>query len=243
MRRIFISFLGVGSDGDGYDSLKYTFNKNSIDCQTQFVQRAEIELIGSEKFDSVIILCTNESFRNFFPELKQELVDIGVDEKIIRCEKINTGLSSESQWATFSLVNRLIANEDRIVFDFTHGFRLLSIILSASRYRKRFGEIFVSLCQYPEDTWKYRDDKKKQVVPAHEMSDFETILPFYETLKKKNIAEVLQGFVKQLVEYRNGFDHGWTSRSGIFDDVAEKADYFLDQINHVIEQIQSKQLL
>ena len=61
MRRIFISFLGMGPDGEGYSELNYQMEGKRGSVSTEFVQRAELEFLGSEIFDEIFILCTKES--------------------------------------------------------------------------------------------------------------------------------------------------------------------------------------
>lgn len=442
MGRIFISFLGIGPEGEGYDSLKYTYNNTLTGAQTEFVQRAEIEALGPENFDEVFILCTNESYREFFLYLQSELInELNLSKNKISCEKINTNLSPKEQWKLFSLVNKKVQDYNRIVFDFTHGFRLLPIILSTSlsfiaktkpelvlehvfygqkegdregkiiemkdfyiinewadgvsrlvdnadisklafltsdkddisfkglkdqklvdaleqltsviknidmnsvnqvtnnalsilnekiktlkspeeqellelvlnkfaslstdvplsgfydkdyfqiqlefikllnkhqlymqsftvmrelivsigmlgctgkyqgkkidskdgrKYRRRFGDIFVNLCQFPREKWKYENEKKKHTLSENEMNDFNIILPFYEQLENQGIADELQGFVKEMLDYRNGFNHAWTYKKECLGDVTEKADYYLKKIENVIEKLKGVNLL
>lgn len=442
MAKLFISFLGIGPDGEGYKSLKYYYNNEPCGRQTRFVQRAEIEAIGPKTFDRIIIICTNESFTKYFLALKNELADeLGIDPAKIQYEKISSGLKPENQWQLFSLVTRIISDKDRVVFDFTHGFRLLPVIMSAAihfivksklgmvldhvfygleenlsegmivdmknfyginewaeavgqlvdnadtsklatlaarktgedffsglkdksliqslnymtrvikdidvnavsascgktidiiqgikksaspeeqelmdlilskfsslvlkgdgsgfydgpyfeiqlnfaemlakhglymqaftvmreliasigmvgvtgkykgkkidsndgrRYRKRFGEIFVNLCQFPKDEWKYLDPDKKQDISKETLKDFEVILPFYESLEEKGVAAVLQGFVKKMVDVRNGFDHAWTGKAGSDSDITEVANNAFEKTGQVLEQLKQYQII
>ena len=444
MGRIFISFLGVGSeDHGGYKSLKYSYNGQPTGGQTQFVQRAEIEAIGPASFDRIIILCTRESFEKFYYELNDELVDeLNIQVDRISNERIGSRLTAENQWELFSLVNRSIENGDRLVFDFTHGFRLLSIIMSAAlhfiltskpkvvlehvfygqqsengtdgtivdmkefyainewsegvsrvvhgadpsklismakiensdttflgiknkelvqtleeltrviknvdvnhiaikcdkalrivqeqkekvgseerdlldliyqtfkplapseeitgrydrtyfevqlnfaqllanhglfmqsytvmrelivsigmlgctgkyakpamtnsdgrSYRYRFGETFFNLCQFEKGRWKWADPEKAKYIKADDMHNFTTIRPFYETLENIGVAEKLQAFTKELADYRNGFDHAWTGKKESFQEVSQKADMFLNEIEQVLESLKQHRIL
>ena len=60
MKRIFVSFLGKGPDGKGYSELNYQMDGKRESISTEFVQRAEIEFLGSKSFDKFFILCTKE---------------------------------------------------------------------------------------------------------------------------------------------------------------------------------------
>jgi hypothetical protein len=82
MKRIFVCFLGMGPDGEGYSELKYQMEGKPESITTEFVQRAEIEFLGSESFDNFFILCTKESHENCFHDLRDELNDnLCVDRK------------------------------------------------------------------------------------------------------------------------------------------------------------------
>ena len=447
MARIFISFLGIGPEGEGYDSLTY-FNKDvAVGEQTSFVQRAIIEMKGQDTIDKILVLCTHESLSDFYPELKEELVnDLHVAPDKITYEKISRTLTSDKQWELFSLVNRSIGKEDRVIFDFTHGFRLSSIILSAavgfiqtskpnviiehvfygqkqdairgelidmkafyvinewahgvdrfisgadmgklvalaskekeqttfsglnnselvkaldrvsrtikdvhtneigSRTHKAFeiiqkiksecrpeekelldliltkferlnvpgekteyygasyletqlnfskmladhglfmqaftvmqelivsigmlgcnknhinkkintsagrgyrikGDVFFSLCRFSEADWKYTNDQKKEKISPDEMGNFHEVEPFYQKLKNykirggKNIAETLQEFVKEMAEYRNGFDHAWTGKGDVKEGAGTKAHRYIVEIEHVLSGLKEHHII
>lgn len=80
------------------------------------------------------------------------------------------------------------------------------------KYRHRFGELFVTLCQFPRDDWKYWKPEEKHISESV-MKDFQYLLPFYETLETAGIASLLQSFVPSMVDLRNKFDHAWTANS------------------------------
>lgn len=129
----FISFLGTGPDGNGYSELDYETDDHNGTITTEFVQRAEIEYLGPDRFEKIYILCTDESYRHSFPDLRDELLDeLKIAGDII--EHINIGKIDgiESAWVLFEKISRLIDHGDTLVFDVTHGFRSLSIILSAA---------------------------------------------------------------------------------------------------------------
>ena len=133
MKRIFVSFLGIGPDGEGYSELNYQMEGKSKSITTEFVQRAEIEFLGSESFDKFFILCTKESYDYSFLDLRDELNDnLCIDRQKIEHVPINNVETIKHAWELFDKINSLINNGDRLVLDLTHGFRSLSIILSAA---------------------------------------------------------------------------------------------------------------
>jgi CRISPR-associated Csx2 family protein len=128
----FISFIGTGPEGDGYTELSYQMEGSEEKVPTKFVQRAEIQLLGKDQFDKIYILCTRES-KDFFHHLNDELKDeLGVREKRIEAVDIGKIEQTQSAWALFEKISGLINDGDTLVFDLTHGFRSLSIIVSAA---------------------------------------------------------------------------------------------------------------
>ncbi len=129
----YISFLGVGPEGDGYSELAYQMDGRTDAVRTEFVQRAEIEFLGSERFTHIYILCTQKSFKVSYNNLYDELRDdLNIDDDIIEPVTIKGINDIDSAWAFFAKVNQLIAPQDELVIDLTHGFRSLSIILSTA---------------------------------------------------------------------------------------------------------------
>ncbi|MFP4309365.1 MAG: hypothetical protein ACLFRG_19700 [Desulfococcaceae bacterium] len=56
------------------------------------------------------------------------------------------------------------------------------------------------------------------------------IIPLYEELKVCGVEKILRGFVEELGNYRNGFDHAWTARSGAASDIPKKGQEFLENL-------------
>jgi hypothetical protein len=61
MARIFVSFLGMGPDGEGYSELNYKMEGKAKSITTEFVQRAEIEFLGSERRPSLTLISSRNS--------------------------------------------------------------------------------------------------------------------------------------------------------------------------------------
>ena len=105
------------------------------------------------------------------------------------------------------------------------------------KYRHRFGELFVTLCQFPRVDWKYWKPEEKRV-PENVMQDFQHLLPFYEILETTGIASLLQSFVRPMVDLRNKFDHAWTTNSqGVPSSVIETGRTYLSSLDRVIEML------
>ncbi|MBW2570738.1 MAG: CRISPR-associated DxTHG motif protein, partial [Deltaproteobacteria bacterium] len=137
---------------------------------TEFVQRAEIEFLGSKSFDKFFILCTKESYNYSFHDLRDELNDnLCVDRKKIQHVPINNVGTIKHAWELFDIIDSLINNGDRLVLDLTHGFRSLSIILSATLnfILKSKSKIALEHVFYGQES--FSDDNKGYII---DMKDF-----------------------------------------------------------------------
>ncbi|MCD6560253.1 MAG: TIGR02221 family CRISPR-associated protein [Deltaproteobacteria bacterium] len=169
MKRIFVSFLGMGPDGEGYSELHYQMEGKPESISTEFVQRAEIEFLGSDSFDKIFILCTKESHDYSFHDLRDELNNLCIDRQKIKHVPINNIETIKHAWELFDKINSLINNGDRLVLDLTHGFRSLSIILSAALnfILKSKSKITLEHVFYGQES--FSDDNKGYII---DMKDF-----------------------------------------------------------------------
>ena len=111
------------------------------------------------------------------------------------------------------------------------------------KYRHRFGELFVTMCQFPRADWKYWKPEEKHV-PESVMKDFQHLLPFYEDLETAGIALRLQRFVPAMVDLRNKFDHAWTANSqGVPPSVLDSGRDCLESLNQTIDMLMDHKCL
>lgn len=138
MSKIFISFLGTGAqntkEGEpGYNSLTYHFENDETPYISHFAQRTIIEKHGAESFDRICLMMTPESKAKHRDLLVEELLSIGCKpEQFLEDDSITTNQNTEQQWVWFESLQRLINDDDEVVFDFTHGFRSVPIIFSTA---------------------------------------------------------------------------------------------------------------
>lgn len=123
-RRVFVSFLGTGD----YDSVTYFTEDGRLAQSTPYVQAAELELLGP--FEQAIVLATPSSWARHGARLLEAARSRGQGhvEHVVLPE----ALDDAAQWAMFETVLGVIQPGDRVVFDFTHGFRSVPIVLSAA---------------------------------------------------------------------------------------------------------------
>lgn len=134
MNRVFLSFLGLGTFKKEkgkyeYDPAVYKLN-GWKSKETEFVQVAEIEILGAEKFDKVIIVATQKSSNSHFDKLKSQLENRGVTNILLII--IGEDMSSEGQWDWLEQILNIIEPGDQLTVDLTHGFRSIPIIFSAA---------------------------------------------------------------------------------------------------------------
>jgi len=97
------------------------------------------------------------------------------------------------------------------------------------RKQRRKAEVFVSMLQNEESEWDFQDDKEKCR---------EDLMPYYLRLKNCGIEAVIREFLVALVDYRNGFDHGWTSKSESYPDIETKGLEIKDRLHTVIAELE-----
>ena len=133
MRRVYMSFLGLGrfnKETQQYEYQKTIYDLNGTPSQpTRFIQAAELELLGQERPDIAYILATEESRNTHFSALAEEMARYGVTPHAVQLDE---NMSSMGQWQWFETIIGLIKPGDRLILDFTHGYRSLPIIYSSA---------------------------------------------------------------------------------------------------------------
>jgi CRISPR-associated DxTHG motif protein len=134
MRKVYLSFLGLGtfkkeSNKHEYTQAVYRLNEKNSRL-TEFVQLAEIEILGAEKFDLFIIVATEKSRDTHFAKLESEARAIGAQN--VSLITIGEDMSAEGQWQWFEKILRHIEFGDEITVDLTHGYRSIPIVFSTA---------------------------------------------------------------------------------------------------------------
>ncbi len=134
-RRVFLSFVGLGNTkrDPGYDALDHHLPDGSI-RRTRFSQVATAGLHGPATFDRFALLATPESERKHRALLDDELRAAGASEAALRWLPTldATSQATEDHWRWFGTVMRQVRAGDEVVFDFTHGFRSVPIVLATA---------------------------------------------------------------------------------------------------------------
>ncbi len=258
MGKIFISFVGMGHRGTGYSPVSYSFNGKKSRA-TGFVQVAEIELLGPGTFYKVILLFTAGSARRHQQLIISELNNLGL-KNILHYDSISEEMSADAQWSWFESILNLVDRNDSLTIDLTHGFRAVPIVLSAAigflqrarnikiehvlygNYEK--GGVIVDMKDfYVINDWAEavsRRDEEKEMV--------EKLRPFYNKMKTTGIETIIRSITKEMLEYRNAFDHAWVSvskdkRDSMLLRITENAEKYLENLRQSVDKLVENKFL
>lgn len=129
MRRVYLSFLGTGNFKGEYEVTRYKLN-GRISSETEFVQVAEIGILGAENFDRFIVVLTQKSKQAHLGSLSRQLRVLGAEP--VEPLEIEEDMSPQGQWDWFERILACIEPYDRITIDLTHGFRSVPIVFSTA---------------------------------------------------------------------------------------------------------------
>lgn len=100
-------------------------------------------------------------------------------------------------------------------------------------YRRKFGELFTCMCQYPRAEWKFENPAEAARFDQSVINDYHHLKPFWERLEELGIAGILQSFVGSMADLRNGFDHAWIVKGGVPADVLDSGRQYLEALQTV----------
>ncbi len=124
MGKIYLSFLGLGTYDKKTGSYFYSKSRYELKgCEsqeTEFVQAAEIEILGASSFDRVLIALTEKSKETHFEALQEQLSGLGV--KKVETLILGDDMTPEGQWEWFEKILAQIRMGDHLTIDLIHGF-------------------------------------------------------------------------------------------------------------------------
>ncbi|MFP4037647.1 MAG: TIGR02221 family CRISPR-associated protein [Desulfobacteraceae bacterium] len=194
MRRLYMSFLGLGSYKEDkgiyeYDPTVYQLHGRSS-TRTKFVQVAEIELLGPGRFDTILVVTTDKSYGTHFEALRQQLEALGSTEVI--SVRIPESMEPQDQWIWFERILAHIEPGDELTVDITHGYRSIPIVFSAAiNFLQKARGVILNAVYYGAY------DKDRSLAPIVNMKDFFAINEWAEGVSRlvedadiRKIAEV-----------------------------------------------------
>ena len=170
-RRIFISFLGTGN----YEACRYRYGNEDVAEQlpeVKFVQTATVLHCSSPEnpLDACLIFCTDEAEEKHWADLRDEFIRNGLAEptKV----PIPSGQNEKELWEIFKIVSEQVPQDARIVFDVTHSFRSLPILMTILlNYLKELKNVELETCSY--GAWEARKEKGGiSIVPVFDLTPF-----------------------------------------------------------------------
>ena len=168
MRRVYLSFLGLGQYDKTTDKFSYRETTYELDGkqshQTRFVQTAEQMLLGWDRFDIIYIAATDKSVAAHFTDLQEELSACRGDVQLI---ELDEDMSESGQWKWFEKIFSVIEEGDELCVDLTHGYRSIPVIFStAINFLQKTKRIKVSHVFYGAY------EKNKKMTPLVDMRAF-----------------------------------------------------------------------
>ena len=125
MHKLF-SFLGESFE---YKYVNYQFNGNPH--ITKFAVEAMLKLTATVPIDKLVLICTELSIKGV-SELQASLNQNNLSNVEVQVIKIPDGNNANQFWQIFQSINEQVFDDDLLTFDFTHGFRSFSIIMSTA---------------------------------------------------------------------------------------------------------------
>lgn len=92
----------------------------------------------------------------------------------------------------------------------------------------RKAEVFVSMLQVNEQKWNFEGPRSEYQ---------QSVLPLYREMKDKNILQKIKEIARDLVSYRNGFDHAWTKSPKAAGDIEDKGKHFFEQLKTIVNSM------
>jgi CRISPR-associated Csx2 family protein len=106
--------------------------------------------------------------------------------------------------------------------------------MTTAKNARRLGDVFVCMIQFRRAGWKFGSE---------DASHLKSLEPWYDRLDAAGIIALLKAIGEKrdghwsLMDYRNGFDHAWTSKAGPPRDISSKASEYADHLSLCIERL------
>jgi len=97
------------------------------------------------------------------------------------------------------------------------------------RKKRHLADLFIHMLCYERESWSF-DDVKMEKINKY-------LIHLYDKLENSHILKRLSDLTKNLTDYRNGFDHAWTSKKESYNDIEIKADAFYKELESITENI------
>lgn len=199
MKKTYVSFLGTGN----YKPCVYKPDDSASDSGVvTYVQTAMRKLVASD-VEKTLIFCTRDAAETHWQKLCAEFEK----NKLAEPEKVGIpgGSNDKEFWEIFETVNEHIPEEAEIVFDVTHSFRSLPLIMSVLlNYLEVVKGTKLVGCYYGafEVLGRAADVEKEYPDPADRRAPIFDLTPFFQ----------LNDWVKAIRDFKRFGDAGDLNR-------------------------------
>ena len=183
MGKVFLSFLGLGTYNAKEGHYAYSPAVYALDGRksqkTEFVQIAELELLGYGVFDKILIVATQKSYNANFDKMRAQLSEN--DREKISHILIGEDMSAQGQWEWFERILTHVGSGDELTIDLTHGYRSIPIVFSAAiNFLRKAKHIKLNAVYYGA----YEMCKEKGFAPIFDMKEFYFINEWAEAVSR-----------------------------------------------------------
>ena len=99
------------------------------------------------------------------------------------------------------------------------------------RKQRKKAEIFVLMLQLDEKEWDFS---------GNDLIIMQRLEQLYKDMEHDGIIESLNNLSKELVKYRNGFDHAWTNKAKAEQDIEETGHKFYEHLHSIVNSLNEK---
>ncbi|AEI15252.1 CRISPR-associated protein, TM1812 family [Flexistipes sinusarabici DSM 4947] len=194
-RKVFLSFLGTGD----YKNCNYYFDNQKID-NIIYIQEAVLRIFCKDwyKSDAGFVLTSSDAKNKHWQNLKNGLQDLPFSVEHV---DIPTGSCENEIWDIFQTIIDIIKEDDEILIDITHGFRLMPVILSSAiSYLESIKKVKIIGIYYGAfETLGTQSEVEKMPVEERNAPIFD-LTPTFTIQKWAKAAEIFEetGSVKQI---------------------------------------------
>lgn len=194
MSNVLLCFLGTTE----YQPVRYHMNGRTTARAEKYFQAALIQLLEMPEI-CVRVLATEEARKKHAEPLVERMRELGLDDRRLSVVDIESPNSERALWTIFQKILENIAEEDRVWFDITHGFRALPVAavlaLTFARNVKRF--TFEGLLY---GAFEARDERTK-TAPVFDLTTMLTLPAWSESLAEWKRTGRIDGLVQQTKPY------------------------------------------
>jgi len=213
--KVFISFLGTGN----YSECEYAFGENSI--KTKYIQQALIEMLCKDfsMNDRIYFFLTEEARIKKWEThnekgLKEIIESLKLSAQIITVS-IPVGKTEDEIWEIFNIMYGVLAENDSVILDITHGFRSLPMLgFSILHYAHYLKNVTLNGIYY--GAFEARDIVTNKA-PIFELTQFYNLMQWAsaaDAFANYGISDKLQHIVRETA-------HLFIGTKGIADSVAK----------------------